>query len=83
MADTNAQIKLAEVLQDRLLKSFDELFKAGAETAADRATLLKMLQTNGWSLDPSRVPQSLKDKLLLADSPVVDEDVVGEIRQVG
>lgn len=85
MADSNEQLDKAEKLQDMLLDSFIELFKDKAETAADRATLLKMLKENGWSLDPSRLPQSLKDKLTLSDPSVLDEDddIVGTIAKVG
>jgi hypothetical protein len=85
MADSNAQLDKAEKLQDLLLDSFLELFQNRGETAADRATLLKMLKENGWSLDPSRLPQSLKDKLTLSDPSVLDEDddIVGTIAKVG
>lgn len=85
MADSNAQLDKAEKLQDLLLDSFLDLFKRKDETAADRATLLKMLKENGWSLDPSRLPQSLRDKLTLSDPSVLDEDddIVGTITKVG
>jgi hypothetical protein len=84
MADSNAQLDKAEKLQDLLLDSFLELFQNRGETAADRATLLKMLKENGWSLDPSRLPQSLQDKLKLPPPNLdEDDDVVGTITKVG
>jgi hypothetical protein len=80
MADSNAQLDKAEKLQDLLLDSFLELFQGKGETAADRANLIKLLSSNGWSLDPSRLPQTLKDKLQLPP-PELDEDdqIVGTI----
>ncbi len=86
MADNNEQLQQAEQLQKLLLNSFINLFTMHGETAADRATLAKLLKENGWSLDPSRVPQTLKDKLTLppADFPEEDnEAVVGSIARTG
>lgn len=84
MADQNKQLDKAEALQDLLLDSFINLFKTNGETAADRATLAKLLKENGWSLDPSRLPQTLQDKLQLPP-PDLDEDdqIVGNIARAG
>lgn len=84
MADQNAQLDKAEALQDLLLDSFMELFKTKSETAADRANLIKLLSSNGWSIDPSRLPQTLQDKLQTLPPPDLDDDdvVVGTISKV-
>jgi hypothetical protein len=43
-----------------------------------------MLKENGWSLDPSRLPQSLQDKLKLPPPELDDDDdVIGTIAKVG
>lgn len=78
MADEKAakkqkQIKKAEELQDLILDDFIALAKNGGLSATDRATAIRFLQSNGWDLDPSRVPQSLKDILTRRVAP--DEDL--------
>jgi hypothetical protein len=35
----------------------------GTITSTDLATLARVLLANGWALDPTRLPTSLKDKL--------------------
>lgn len=60
---TEAQIKQLEKLQDLLLADLITAFENGTATATDRATLIRFLKGEGWTLDPSRVPTSLKDKL--------------------
>ena len=48
------QIALAEELQGMLLEDFKRLLESGEATAADRATMTRMLTEHGWDLDPSR-----------------------------
>lgn len=61
MSDISDQIHLAQELQMSLLKDFKRMLEDGSATAADRATLRKLLADNGWSLDPSNLKRSLKD----------------------
>ena len=79
MADVKqAQVDKAEQLQDLLLNDLIKLFEDGAATSTDRATLARLLKDNGWSVDPSMVPQDLKDKLTskIAPGDDIDDDVV-------
>lgn len=69
-----SQIDLAARLQTLLLENFEELFKSGAMTAADRSTLSRLLMANGWSLDPASIPQGLRDKLTKHIDPRVFDD---------
>jgi hypothetical protein len=57
------QIAKMEVLQTLIIDDMIEALLSGTATATDRATFLRFLQQNGWTLDPSRIPSSLKDKL--------------------
>lgn len=80
--EQRAQTEIAVKLQRLLLEDFEAAFKAGTITAADRATLARLLMQNGWSLDPKELPQGLKDKLTTRIDPSeFDEDdgVVGKI----
>jgi hypothetical protein len=83
--DTKAkQLAIAERLQLRLLEVFEEKLKS-TEGLSDTgmATLARLLMQNGWSIDPARLPQGLKDKLLTNVDPSKftddDVDVVGRI----
>lgn len=65
------------------LKHMEKLLDSGEITSTDMATLARVLLQNGWSLDESRLPQSLRDKMpglppagSLDDD---DEDVIGKI----
>ena len=72
------QVDKAEQLQELLLDDLIRLFKEGEATATDRATLARLLKDNGWSVDPSMVPQELRDKLTskIAPGDDIDDDVV-------
>lgn len=76
LAKKQEQISKAEKLQDLLLQDFINLAESGGLSATDRATLVRFLQSNGWDLDPARIPQSLKDKLTKSVRP--DEDLEAE-----
>ena len=84
MADTTKkqeQIRKAERLQDLLLDDFTKQAEEGTLSATDRATLVRFLQSNGWDLDPARIPQSLKDKLTRTVAPDAElEEKTGERR---
>lgn len=75
MGDNN-QIELAERLQEALLKRFETLIAEESDSPTDRATLARLLSQNGWSLDPSSLPQSLRDKVADSVNPTdgVDEE---------
>lgn len=62
-ADKNAQIEKMEKLQDLILDDLIKAVEGGTATATDRATIIRLLQSNGWDLDPARIPQELRDKL--------------------
>lgn len=69
------QKELAAELQGEVLKSWRDCLKNGTATAADRKAIADFLKGNGWSLDPSKVPQGLKD---LMTNRVKPEDVGGD-----
>lgn len=61
---TQEEIQLAESLRMRLLERFANLMDEGEDTPTDRATLARLLTgAGGWTLDPSRMPQGLEDKV--------------------
>ena len=72
------QVEQAELIQDLWLGRMIELLQSGEETSTDRATLIRWLEHNGWSVDPSRLPQELKDKLTSHIEPGDDigDDVI-------
>lgn len=82
LAKRKEQIVKAEQLQDLILDNFVKLFQeGGGATATDRATAIRFLQSNGWDLDPARVPQNLRDKLTKNVKPDADlEAETGERR---
>lgn len=75
-ARTEAQIKLADELQDLVLADLKKILDNGTATATDRATIIRLLRDNGWNLDPSRLTTSLKDKL--TNKVRFDEDLTEE-----
>lgn len=69
------QVEKATELQDLILDDFIAMAKAGTLTSTDRATIVRLLAANGWSLDPNQLPQHLKDKLTSSIDPCeLDED---------
>ena len=75
--DKKKQLQLAEKLQVLLLEDFERLANDGLLTPTDRATLARLLTQNGWSIDPSAMPQGLKDKLtsIVRFDDELDQDV--------
>ena len=75
MADkqTIKEIAKLQKLRDLLLDNFMLLAQNNELTPTDRRTLAAMLKDNGMQLDPSMLPQDLRDKL--AKSIPVDEDL--------
>jgi hypothetical protein len=68
------QIELAEKLQQKILEDFADLLEKKQMTAADRATLCRLLSDNGWSLDPAAVDQTLADVLTKRVDPTAFDD---------
>ena len=54
---------IAQRLQTKWLEHMDRLLDAGTITSTDMATLARVLLTNGWTLDPKKLPKSLRDLL--------------------
>lgn len=63
MADTEKQQEIVERLQILWLERMEQLLIDGEMTSTDAATLYRFLSDNGWTLDPSKLPSKLKDKL--------------------
>lgn len=61
--DLGKQVEIAERLQLKWLLHMEILLNTGAITSTDLATLARFLQNNGWSLDPTKLPKGLRDKL--------------------
>lgn len=78
MADKQAQIDIAERLQEKWLTRMEALLDSGAITSTDLATLQRFLSANGWSLDPTRLPKGLRDKLTSGVDPT-DFENDGEV----
>jgi hypothetical protein len=78
-AKQQEQISKAERLQELLLESFESALLDGTITPTDRATLARLLSQNGWSLDPSKLPEGIKDKLTEHVDPTDLDDEVDVI----
>lgn len=74
MADKQEQIDISERLQTKWLKHMETLFDNGTITSTDLATLARFLSANGWTLDVTRLPKGLKDKLTSGIDPKSFED---------
>jgi hypothetical protein len=69
------QIDIAERLQDLLLAEFERKLESGELSDTGLSTLSRLLMQNGWTIDPSRLPHGLKDKLTQSHDPnAFDED---------
>lgn len=72
---SNEQMGYVERLQLKWLARMEYLLDNGLMGPTDMSTLYKFLKENGWSLDPSKLPQRLKDKLTShLDPNELDED---------
>ncbi len=71
------QITIAQRLQTKWLEHMDRLLDAGTITSTDMATLARVLLTNGWTLDPKKLPKSLRDMLTQHVTP---DDFADETR---
>lgn len=85
MADTkDQQMEVFERLQLALLQDFETHLKDNTLSATDRATLVRLLEHNGWTLDAKRLPQGLKDRITKRVDPKSFDDgdadvVIGKI----
>lgn len=76
-------VELLGTLQGKMLKEFDRRFDDKLITSADLAVLARLGMQNGWNLDPSRIPENLRDKLTSKVAFDDDEDpsVIGKIKE--
>lgn len=76
MIGREAQIALAEKLQGLLLNEYVRRLEAGSISDTGMGNLQKLLLENGWSLDPQKLPQGLRDKLTSNMNPteLTDDD---------
>jgi predicted DNA-binding ribbon-helix-helix protein len=76
MSDSQtAQIEIAERLKLKVLEHLEKKLDDKEINATELASAIRLLSQNGWSLDPTRLPQRLKDKLTETFDPtVVDAD---------
>lgn len=63
MSDLEKQQEIAERLQMKWLQRMEALLDSGELSSTDAATLYRFFADNGWSLDPAKLPQKLKEKL--------------------
>lgn len=78
------QTAMADELQKKWLVHMYSMFETGSITSTDMATLARVLLANGWTLDPTKLPSKLRDKLTenlnLNDPDVRDElGIVGHV----
>jgi hypothetical protein len=83
MEGKDEQVAIAERLQLKWLRRMEMLLDEGSITSTDMATLVRFLTVNGWTLDPTRLPKGLRDKLTTGISPddFDDGDVIPLRRQ--
>lgn len=67
--DQTAQVALMERLQTLWLEHMERLLKNGTATSTDLATLYRAMKDNGWTLDPTKLPKELADKLTSVVDP--------------
>jgi hypothetical protein len=72
MSNEKEQVEIAERLQVLWLKRMESLLESGEITSTDLATLARVLLSNGWNLDPSKLPERLRQKL--TESVAFDDD---------
>jgi hypothetical protein len=75
--DKTKQIETTELLQAGLLQTYLRRLKNGTLSDTGLAALQRLLQSNGWTLDPNTLPKELKDMLLDKVSPEEIEESAG------
>lgn len=66
------QLEIASRLQLKLLERWEKLLNGTSDadlTPTEAATIAKVLQANGWSIDPAKLPTGIKDKMLAGSDP--------------
>lgn len=81
-SDKKSQLAQVERLQELWLDEMVKRIESGTATSQDLATLARFLGNNGWSLDPSKLPESLQSKLTSPISAEELDDAVIPIRKV-
>lgn len=71
MEDTarEKQIARSERIQDLLLERWEKLLVEGTISPTEAGVVAKVLSQNGWSLDPSKLPTGIREKLLAGTDP--------------
>jgi len=79
------QLEITERLQDKLLEFFETKLQDGTLSDTGAATLTRLLMANGWSLDPARLPQTVRDKLTRSIDPreLDDDDLAAVAGAIG
>lgn len=72
------QVQIASRLQLKWLKRMEKMLDDDTISATDMATLVRFLSQNGWTLDPTKLPEGLKKKLTSGVSPE-DFDNEGDV----
>jgi hypothetical protein len=81
--EAREQSDLAGQLQAMLLRGYYQRLKRGTLSDTGFAALQRLLQQNGWTLDPAKLPQGLGDLLTSKVSFDGEDDepqVVGHIK---
>lgn len=77
-AKKQEQVRKFEELQDLILDDLLEAARNKELSATDRATILRFLEHNGWTVDPSKIPTTLRD--MLTKRVRFDEGVEGDAK---
>jgi len=76
------QAEIARRLQTKWLLRVEDLLDSGRLTSTDLATIARVLLQNGWTLDPSKLPQDLANQITSqVDPKVLDEEDVIPLRK--
>ena len=75
MSAVTEQVELGKRLQTLLLAYFEEKLTDKTISPTDVSTLTRLLKDNGWTIDPSQLPDALKNMVKL---PKVDDTVEGD-----
>lgn len=67
--ETQEQIEIAKRLQIKWLRRMEAMLDSGEITSTDMATLAKVLRDSGWTLDATKLPEKLRNKLTDLTSP--------------
>jgi hypothetical protein len=54
------QVEIGRRLQTKLLEYFEDKLKDKTISPTDVSTLTRLLKDNGWSLDPSQLPDAIR-----------------------